>query len=147
MLGYRLSVLGTLMAGLLAWPPGSTKISYTHNATREATSTGAPTFRTAEGATVAGRAAFRGTAPKAVSIRMEGDRNCASQHQDPVRIQQVEVNEQAGLRNVFVWVKQGLEGETFQPPLAPVILDQKGCMYLPRVLGMQTGQKLKVLNS
>ena len=144
MLGYRLAVLGTL--SLLAWPSGSTKISHTHNATIESASA-AMAVRTAEGARLAGRAALRGFAPKAVSIHMEGDRNCASQHQDPVYLQQVEVNEQAGLRNVFVWVKQGLERETFQPPSTQVILDQKGCMYLPRVLGIQTGQKLKILNS
>ncbi|HEV8130914.1 MAG TPA: hypothetical protein VGQ81_06660 [Acidobacteriota bacterium] len=102
---------------------------------------------TADAATLTGKAIFRGTAPKPSVVRMEADQNCATQHQNPVYLQQIEVDDQGGLRNVFVCVKQGVEGQTFQPPAQPVILDQKGCIYQPRVLGIQTGQKLKVLNS
>ncbi len=144
---WRLSILVALTIGLMAWIPGGVRIKRTPGATREMASPGTAAVPTAESATLAGRATFQGTVPKAISIRMEADRNCVSQHQDPVYLQQVEVNEQGGLRNVFVWVKQGLESQTFQPPSTPVVLDQRGCIYVPRVLGIQTGQKLKVLNS
>ena len=43
--------------------------------------------------------------------------------------------------------KSGLEGQSFQPPKEPAVLDQKGCMYTPHVLGMMAGQPLRILNS
>ena len=51
------------------------------------------------------------------------------------------------LENAFVYVKDGLGSRTFDVPKEPVTLDQKGCRYHPHVLGIMTGQKLKVLNS
>src|SRR5207253_2712265 len=51
------------------------------------------------------------------------------------------------LANVFVYVKDGLSSGAFAPPPDPAVLDQKGCRYVPRVLGLIAGQPLKVLNS
>jgi plastocyanin len=48
---------------------------------------------------------------------------------------------------VLVRVKSGLEGKTFAIPEEPVTLDQQGCMYKPHVLGMQAGQKMKIVSS
>ena len=47
--------------------------------------------------------------------------------------------------NVIVYLK-GVEysGKT---PSNEVIIDQKGCVYSPHVLGVQAGQPLKILNS
>jgi hypothetical protein len=57
------------------------------------------------------------------------------------------INDNGTLRNVFVYVKTGLEGKVFPPPRTPVILDQHGCAYQPRVLGMQARQPLLIRNS
>jgi hypothetical protein len=46
-----------------------------------------------------------------------------------------------------VYVKTGLEGRTFPVPATAAVLDQKGCMYTPRVLGVMTNQKIRILNS
>lgn len=55
------------------------------------------------------------------------------------------VGEGNGLAEVFVYlVGDNLSGPT---PDTPVLLDQKGCEYIPYVLGLQTGQKLLVRNS
>ena len=51
------------------------------------------------------------------------------------------------VKNVFVYIKSGLEGKTFKAPKQPAVLDQKGCVYIPHVLGMMAGQPLKILNS
>jgi plastocyanin len=51
------------------------------------------------------------------------------------------------LQNVFVYVKDGLGGLAFPVPATPVVLEQRGCMYRPRVLGIRTGQTLEILNS
>ncbi|HEY2931337.1 MAG TPA: carboxypeptidase regulatory-like domain-containing protein [Acidobacteriota bacterium] len=109
-----------------------------------------PAARTAAAADtfdLKGKALFRGTVPDPVTLRMDADRNCAGQHQGPVQLQLVDTSSQGGLRNVFVYVKQGFEERRFQAPAEPVILDQKGCIYHPRVVGIQTGQRLKILNS
>ena len=52
-----------------------------------------------------------------------------------------------GLQNVFIYVKDGLGTLRFPVPATPVVLDQKGCQYAPRVLGIQTGQTLAIHNS
>lgn len=52
------------------------------------------------------------------------------------------------LQNAFVFVKSDLlRSVAFETPTAAVTLDQKGCKYAPRVLGLQTGQPLKIINS
>jgi plastocyanin len=50
------------------------------------------------------------------------------------------------LANVFVYVKEGLPAGPFPVPVEPAVLDQKGCRYIPHVLGIMAGQKLQVLN-
>jgi plastocyanin len=59
----------------------------------------------------------------------------------------VVVNSNGTLANVFVYVKAGLEGKTFEAPTGPVTLDQKGCIYRPHVIGIRAGQTLSVANS
>ncbi|MGV3757906.1 MAG: hypothetical protein ACO1QS_21195 [Verrucomicrobiota bacterium] len=51
------------------------------------------------------------------------------------------------LADVFVYVTKGLEGKTFTPPANNAVLDQVGCVYVPYVVGAQTGQKIEVRNS
>jgi plastocyanin len=50
------------------------------------------------------------------------------------------------LQNVFVYIKDGIQG-SYPAPKDPVMLDQDRCAYLPRVLGVQVGQPLLILNS
>ncbi|HZE99441.1 MAG TPA: carboxypeptidase regulatory-like domain-containing protein [Planctomycetota bacterium] len=49
--------------------------------------------------------------------------------------------------NVLVYVSKGLEGRKFAPPKEPAVLDQVGCVYTPRVVGVMVGQTLQVRNS
>jgi len=49
--------------------------------------------------------------------------------------------------NVLVYVAKGLEGKKFTPPSTPAVLDQVGCIYTPRVVGVMVGQPLHVRNS
>jgi hypothetical protein len=51
------------------------------------------------------------------------------------------------LADVYVYIKDGLSGKTFEAPAQPALLDQVGCEYKPYVLGIQTKQKLTVRNS
>jgi plastocyanin len=51
------------------------------------------------------------------------------------------------LQNVFVYVKDGLGTRTYATPTTPVALDQKGCRYVPHVVGVQVGQPVLIANS
>ena len=57
------------------------------------------------------------------------------------------VGADGGLRNVFVYVKDGLGNLRFPVPATPVVLDQKGCRYVPHVFGVQVGQPIEIVNS
>jgi hypothetical protein len=48
------------------------------------------------------------------------------------------------LHDVFVFVKQGLEGRRFPIPADPVVLDQAGFQFVPRVFGIRAGQPLRI---
>jgi plastocyanin len=50
--------------------------------------------------------------------------------------------------NIMVWVSKGLPaGKTWPAPKTPVVLDQKGCIYVPHVMGIMVGQPYRILNS
>jgi hypothetical protein len=107
----------------------------------------APTVDPSEAATITGKVSFGGTVPKQVRIRMDQEPACAKQHGDAVYRQLVQVDENGGLGDVFVWVKDGLGNYSFQTPAEPTVINQKGCLYVPHVLGVQTKQEIKILNS
>src|SRR6185436_11383668 len=46
------------------------------------------------------------------------------------------------------WISYGIpDGKGSPPPAEEVIVDQRGCVYRPRVIGAQVGQKVTFLNS
>jgi len=51
------------------------------------------------------------------------------------------------VQNAMVYVKDGLGDRVFAPPDTPVVVDQKGCLFVPRVAAAQTGQPFRFLNS
>ena len=95
---------------------------------------------------VTGVAKFSGDAPKRKKIKMNADPVCQQQHAEAVYEESVVVNDNGTLRNVFVYVKEGVSGE-HTAPASPVTLDQVGCQYSPHVAGIQVGQALQIINS
>lgn len=100
----------------------------------------------ATAATIAGKINLEGTAPANAPIRMNADPACVAATKGTTPTQHTFVSEGGGLGNVFVYVQSGLNG-TFPVPTTPVILDQKGCQYIPHVFGVQVGQPIEILNS
>jgi plastocyanin len=96
---------------------------------------------------VTGKVSFTGTPPTPQKIDMAADPVCAGQNANGLTTEDVIVNADGTLQNVFVYVKEGLEGKTFDVPQQPAVLDQKGCHYTPHVFGLQVGQPLQILNS
>jgi plastocyanin len=78
-------------------------------------------------------------------IAMNADPTCASLHTTPVDTGVFEVKD-GKLGNVFVYVKSGLEGKSFPVPAEKKELDQQGCLYNPKVFGIQVGQTLVIKN-
>lgn len=97
--------------------------------------------------TITGKVEFVGKKPARKTVAMESDPQCAKLHPTAVADDAIAVNSNGTLANVFVYIKQGLDGKRFEPPVEPVVIDQKGCWFGPRVLGVQVGQTLKVTNS
>lgn len=98
--------------------------------------------------TIAGTINFGGEAPQPQVLQMAADPFCLTAHTDgDVYSQQLVVNDNSTLRYVFLYIKGGLEGQSFVTPGEAVTLDQQGCMYDPHVMGIQTDQTLTILNS
>ncbi len=113
----------------------------------QAPSEPSPAASAAGSATIRGTVAFSGTPPAPAKVKMDADPQCRLQHQDAVLAQEVIVNANGTLKNVFVYVKTGLEGKHFPAPAQPAKLDQHGCLYEPRVSGMRVNQPLEIVNS
>jgi hypothetical protein len=89
---------------------------------------------------------FEGKAPKRTPMDIAGSGGCPAHDGTPQLTEDVIVND-GKLANVFVQLR-GADG-WIAPAPAPrtVVLDQTGCMYRPRVLGMRVGDALRVKNS
>jgi plastocyanin len=97
--------------------------------------------------TVTGTIRFKGKKPISKLIDMSEEPACIEAHHGKAYDESLELNRKNELAGVFVYVKSGLEGKTFELPATPVTIDQNGCWFHPRVMGIQTGQVLKVVNS
>lgn len=96
--------------------------------------------------TIRGEIKFEGTPPERKEMAVGNTAGC-EHHPVPPLTEDVIVSD-GHLQNVFVYIKSGLDDWIL--PAAPstkVELDQQGCMYRPRVIGMQLGQTLSVKNA
>jgi hypothetical protein len=96
---------------------------------------------------ISGMIRYVGKRPLPKKIDMSGDPACVEAHHGKALDEPLVVSSKGGLANAFVYVKSGLEGKTFATPSTPVAIDQNGCSFRPRVLGIQTNQSLQITNS
>ena len=90
---------------------------------------------------ISGTVTLKGKAPARKRIRLDADPKCVQLHPEPMLSEDVLVDASNHLQWAFVYVKAGL-GDAKRPdaPKAPVVLDQRGCRYEPRVMGVRVGQ-------
>lgn len=100
----------------------------------------------AQAATLTVKVPFEGAAPEHTVIKADADPKCKLMHPDGIAVDEVIANPNGTLRAVFVYVKDGLT-QKYDAPKTPVVLDQKGCEYNPKVFGVQVGQPIEILNS
>ena len=94
--------------------------------------------------TIAGTVTFRGEPPPATPVSL--DQTCAALHGGKVTAGDVLVKD-GRVQNAFVWIREGLGDRVFPRPTAPVEIDQKGCLFVPRVTAAETCQEIVFLNS
>jgi len=96
---------------------------------------------------IGGTLQFTGKRPARKVIDMSGDPACVAAHKGKAYDESLVLNTNGAIANAFIYVKTGLEGKNFEVPATPVTIDQSGCWFRPRVLGIQTNQQLEVVNS
>ena len=96
---------------------------------------------------ITGTIHFAGKKPAPKVIDMSEDPACVEAHHGKAYDESLVVGANGSLGNAFIYVKKGLEGKNFEVPRTPVTIDQSGCWFRPRVLGIQTNQTLQVVNS
>jgi plastocyanin len=91
---------------------------------------------------------YAGKVPTLKPLSMDADPVCAKKHSGPVPAEMLVLGPGNTMANIMVWVSKGLPaGKTWPAPKTPVVLDQKGCMYVPHVMGIMVGQPYRILNS
>jgi plastocyanin len=145
-----LITFGAAAALLLAGCGGSKEEAKKDEAAAPAASTAAGSAAApdeANGATITGKVVFSGAKPAMKSLDMSANPVCARAHSTPQKSEEVVVNDNGTLKNVFVWVKTGVPDRNWTVPSTPVLLDQTGCMYKPHVIAVMAGQNIEIKNS
>jgi Carboxypeptidase regulatory-like domain len=96
---------------------------------------------------ISGRVLFNGTPPARKPIKMSGEASCHRPGGAEALSEEVIVNPDGTLRNVFVHVVSGLGDRVFAPPAEPRVMDQAGCLFVPHILAAQANQVLVFKNS
>ena len=94
---------------------------------------------------ISGTITFTGKPPARIPIDMSADPACAMAA-EPNLTEQYLVDHNR-LANVFVYIKTGAPDSTAPATTAPVVLDQKGCRYIPHILALQQGASVQFRNS
>ena len=114
------------------------------NATAD-TAPGAASQASAAGSIV-GKVTLKGTPPAEKETPLTADAQCGKLHTAPVTTRHYVVGAENGLADTVVMLK-GIAGKSTGAAAAPLLVDQKGCEYIPYVAVAQTGQKIVVKNS
>lgn len=99
-----------------------------------------------ESAAVMGEVTLIGKPPKRRPINMSADPGCQSHQAKPSLPEDIVVGPEGVLRNVVVYIKQGLPNRSYEPPQAPVAVEQVQCTYRPRVFAAMVGQPVVIRN-
>ncbi|HXI71237.1 MAG TPA: carboxypeptidase regulatory-like domain-containing protein [Verrucomicrobiae bacterium] len=100
-----------------------------------------------QAADITGVITFKGTPPAEKEITpIMDDANCSASYTKAPLTHFYAVNAKGELGDVIVSLK-GVTGQSTGASAPPVVIDQKGCLYIPTIVAVQTGQKIVVKNS
>ncbi len=101
----------------------------------------------AQGATLTGKVAFEGEAPKPAPINFGAEKQCADMHKDKMPVNEdIVINSNNTVKSALIYIKEGATG-TYTAPADPVVIDQTGCMFVPHAVGAMAGQKVIFKNN
>jgi plastocyanin len=132
-----------LVPAILVWAqapkPDATKAPAKSAATKAAA---------ASAGEITGKVTFSGTPPKMKALKMDADPVCAAQHPAPIMSDDALVGADGAVQNALVYVKAGLPAANIPPtPTTPIKIDQKGCIYTPRLVVAMVNQPVEFSNS
>ena len=98
-------------------------------------------------ADITGTITLNGTPPPEVPYTpLMNDSTCSAMYKTTPTTHFYVVGPDHGLGDVVVYLKN-VTGKSTGISQPPAVMDQKGCLYRPQILAIQTGQKLVVKNS
>lgn len=108
-----------------------------------------PATRITEFGTFRGRVVVTGTPPVLRPLVAQGQQvpDAATCSVNPVPDDSVVIGPDGGLGNVFIYLRRVPNVEVPPPPTDPVVLDQKGCRFIPHAFLCQVGQPIRLINS
>jgi plastocyanin len=106
----------------------------------------APADAQAPADVITGKVIYTGPKPTVRNISMEANPACFKLHPNGVPAQDLILNSDNTVRNALVYVKSGLFGKQFSAPTDAIKVDQKGCMFEPRIVTLMVNQRLEVSN-
>lgn len=134
-------------------PPADTEVpARDASADEAAVAKSSPQVASAEagntgGVKLSGRVVFRGSLPTSRIVNMGKDAKCVELQGDkPVLDEDLIVSSSGGVANAFVRVQRGAPKIHYPMPEKPAVLNQRDCMFRPRVQGVRVGQRLLVGN-
>jgi len=97
-------------------------------------------------ATIKGLVKYEGEVPAFKEIKMDADPICLTHHSTAIFPQTLVLGPAQEMGNVFVHITKNIPKGDYPVPATEVVIDQKGCMYDPHVVGARMGQTVKILN-
>jgi plastocyanin len=79
-------------------------------------------------------------------LKVDADPICVANNEIAPKKEWLILDENKGVKNVLVFITEGLNID-YSPPEEPMVIDQKGCIYSPHVVGIMAGQQLDILNN
>jgi plastocyanin len=98
------------------------------------------------GGTITGKVTLKGTPPRPQLIDMSKEPECVELNPKQRMTEDTVTGPGDSLKNVVVFISVGAPAPS-SPPATPVILNQQNCHYVTRVLALQVGQQVKIINS
>jgi hypothetical protein len=126
--------------------PGDAKTPAKSAAANTSQKAGSPAIGDARGIKLSGRVVYRGSPPARRVVNMAKDAKCSELHDGKPVLDEDLIISDGGVKNAFVRVQRGAPKIDYPVPEKPAVLNQKGCMFHPRVQGVRVGQRLLVGN-